>query len=75
VNWRAARIRRELVDLAKRYDRRGACYDRALSDRGLIRTIVGRGYQFSGEVRAHRAGHTPACRRAIVDEAIADALA
>src|SRR5439155_24601276 len=30
---------------------------KALSDHDLIRTIVGRGYQFRGEVRARRADH------------------
>src|SRR5689334_15615838 len=30
---------------------------KALSDRDLIRTVVGRGYQFTGEVRARRADH------------------
>jgi DNA-binding winged helix-turn-helix (wHTH) protein len=30
---------------------------KALSDRDLIRTVVGRGYQFTGEVWARRADH------------------
>jgi predicted ATPase/DNA-binding winged helix-turn-helix (wHTH) protein len=30
---------------------------KALSDRDLIRTVVGRGYQFTGEVRTRRADH------------------
>jgi len=31
---------------------------KALSDHDLIRTVVGRGYQFTGEIHARRAGHS-----------------
>ena len=31
---------------------------KAFSDHDLIRTVVGRGYQFKGDVHAHRAGHS-----------------